>query len=68
MIARCSCGRSHTLAEWDKLPLVGVMDADGEKLEQRNCECGSTISILLVDQISEDNDGKRIQNLCAAMV
>jgi hypothetical protein len=43
---KCSCGRSHTRAEWDALPLCGVMELiPGERLEMRNCPCRSTIAV-----------------------
>lgn len=38
----CSCKRTFTLAEWEALPYVGVMRDDVERLELRNCLCGST--------------------------
>ncbi len=48
---RCACGREHFVGEWSGLPLVGYLvtpeDEKGplERLELRNCPCGSTISI-----------------------
>jgi hypothetical protein len=49
----CACGRSHTRAEWEALPLVGYFDTPeddigpAETQEWRNCECGSTIAVLV---------------------
>jgi len=46
----CGCGREHDAASWSDLPLVGFMDldADGdERLELRNCPCGSTVAVEL---------------------
>jgi hypothetical protein len=44
----CSCGRRHTQAQWGALPFVGVQEtSDGERLELRNCSCGSTRALEL---------------------
>lgn len=49
----CKCGRAHTQAEWKALPLVGYhhVPKDGfgpaEDQEWRNCECGSTVAVLI---------------------
>jgi Protein of unknown function (DUF5661) len=46
-----SCGRTHSDAQWAKLPLVGHQvigpypDDPGEVLELKNCQCGSTLAI-----------------------
>lgn len=51
IIKRCGCGRVHTREGWGDLDYVGVWhvpaDETGpeERLELRNCPCGSTISI-----------------------
>ncbi len=47
VVKRCGCGRSHTAAEWKKLPLVGPSDDGVERFEWRNCQCGSTLGIVL---------------------
>jgi hypothetical protein len=46
------CARSFTQAEWAALPLLGVQVFPDEKLELRNCPCGSTLAVpLLVPRI-----------------
>lgn len=51
----CSkCGRRLSVADWEALPLLGhqVMppyepeNDPGEVLEMRNCNCGSTLTVL----------------------
>lgn len=50
MIKICRCHRTYTRESWDALPLVGIQHVDeGLDLELRNCGCGSTIAIELVD-------------------
>jgi len=44
---RCACGRSYSEAEWETLPYVGVQKIDDERLEIRNCVCGSSITVRL---------------------
>lgn len=49
-VATCSCGRAYDHASWDRLILVGGMDANDPEapamiLELRNCSCGSTITL-----------------------
>lgn len=49
-VASCSCGLAYDHAGWDRLLLVGGMDADDPEapatvLELRNCVCGSTIAL-----------------------
>jgi len=42
------CGTAYTEREWKKLPLVGYQSfPDDETLELRNCECGSTHSVVV---------------------
>jgi hypothetical protein len=49
----CPCGHSHTQAEWEALPLVGYFYTPEDEIgpeeyqEWRNCECGSTIAVLV---------------------
>lgn len=52
---KCSkCGRMISQEDWDAMPLVGHQvippypkeNDPGEVLEMRNCECGSTLTIL----------------------
>ena len=49
-VVTCACGLYYSLAEWEALPLLGLMDheEDGDqRLELRNCACGSTCSRAL---------------------
>jgi CheY-like chemotaxis protein len=44
---RCACGRSYGADAWRALRWIGEVDngrAIGERIELRNCECGSTIA------------------------
>ena len=46
-----TCGRRLTAADWKALPLIGVIDdrrkhSDGERMQMRNCSCGSTLAIV----------------------
>lgn len=49
IVKRCACGRQYTLDQFRALPFSGVWHLnDGEepsKLEQRDCPCGSSITI-----------------------
>jgi cyanophycinase-like exopeptidase len=52
-IATCHCGLTYDRAAWERLLLIGGMDADDEEhpteiLELRNCTCGSTIAVIRV--------------------
>jgi len=44
-IHTCSCQRTFTSKQWDALPYVGVMRDAVERLELRNCPCGSTRAV-----------------------
>lgn len=50
------CGAVYDLAAWRELPLRGHMDdrdqhpEDGERLELRDCPCGTTLSIRLCER------------------
>jgi hypothetical protein len=53
---RCTCcGTSYSLQEWHELPLIGRMPVEmrepGEpaELELRNCSCGTTLSVGIMD-------------------
>jgi hypothetical protein len=50
----CGCGRTHSLAAWIALPLVGHQKDDVEDLELKDCQCGSTLAVLLLP------DGRRV--------
>ena len=46
---RCACGNQYTMAQWNMLRLVGHQDYDEDgdnKLELRDCTCGSTIAVI----------------------
>lgn len=43
----CGCGRSHTRLGWLALRWVGTLCDEAEHLELRNCECGSTIAVVV---------------------
>jgi hypothetical protein len=48
---RCSCGKEYHEAGFNALPFVGTLnDDDGiPPLEHRNCTCGSTMVVPVVD-------------------
>jgi hypothetical protein len=48
---RCNkCGTVYTFKRWQRLPLLGLQNTDwGEILEFRNCACGTTLAIQLVE-------------------
>lgn len=43
----CGCGMPYTAAGWNRLLLVGEMDDGVDRIEIRQCVCGSTIAVLL---------------------
>lgn len=50
-VATCGCGLVYDRPAWERLVLVGGMDANDEEhpteiLELRNCACGSTIAVI----------------------
>lgn len=61
IIVKCACGREYDRASWKTLPYVGVQvipeDDTGpeERYEQRNCPCGSTISVDVNDLDASSN-------------
>ena len=47
IVKKCSCGRTFTETEWQRLKYVGVQEVPpdmGRPLELRNCLCDSTLS------------------------
>ena len=52
-IKTCSCGLHHTRFGWRRLAHLGVQQVDFhphvDDVELRNCVCGSTLAIRLVD-------------------
>lgn len=58
----CSCcQKSLSESDWSTLPLVGEMKDDVERLELRNCVCGTTLAALThVYRVeNEENEGVR---------
>jgi len=47
ILKRCSCGIAYTAEGWSKLSCRGILDDGVERLEIRNCSCGSSIAIVL---------------------
>lgn len=47
IVKKCACGRRYTAGTWKDLALVGVQDDGVERIELRNCACGSTIGVIL---------------------
>ena len=51
VVKRCPCSQTFTRSQWHSLPFVGIQKVDAyeeepeERLELRNCYCGSTISM-----------------------
>lgn len=43
----CACGVKHDARAWALLPLGGERDYEGERLEFRNCECASTLTVVV---------------------
>ena len=43
----CRCDKRYSAAEWKRLVYVGVMEDDVERIELRNCTCGSTVAVVL---------------------
>lgn len=43
----CACGRSHTREQWGELEYVGPMDDGVDEIEMRNCECNSTVAVVV---------------------
>jgi hypothetical protein len=44
---RCLCGRAYDVETWTQLAKVGEIDNGrevGERMELRNCKCGSTLA------------------------
>ena len=56
---RCACGKTYTYAQWHALPICGEQlynfddGGDDVHLECRNCSCGSTMSVDLVEKNGE---------------
>lgn len=50
------CGIAYTSATWELLELVGYQEDEVERLELRNCRCGSTLAIA----IERDEDERSV--------
>lgn len=48
----CGCGVEHDEAAWKALPFVGMMVDEVAELEMRNCECGSTLCLETLLEVS----------------
>jgi hypothetical protein len=48
---RCSCGKAYTAKAWEALPNLGTVAYPGYgiTLEYRNCSCGSTCTIEVIE-------------------
>ncbi len=44
----CACGRVHSREAWSLAPLLGTWELGEEVLELRNCACGSTMAIPVI--------------------
>lgn len=67
-VASCSCSRTFDHAAWDRLALVGGMDANDPEapttiLELRNCFCGSTIALARTASAPTQKSRKAAVNL-----
>ena len=45
VVKTCGCGRKFSTAEWRQLPHAYTQDDGVERVEYRNCPCGSTIGV-----------------------
>jgi len=46
-VKHCACGLSFDPTEWAALDYVGVSADEVQRLELRNCPCGSTLAVDL---------------------
>jgi hypothetical protein len=54
IIKRCSCGRTYTYAQWQRLPDKRIWELPwGEIQELRNCVCRSTMNIVVQEGTPE---------------
>jgi hypothetical protein len=56
-VAKCGCGARYTAKAWAELPCIGTSTMGGLRLEQRNCECGSTQSVECCSNCDADYAG-----------
>lgn len=47
VVKTCGCGRCYTATGWRNLRLVGEQDDGVDRIEIRQCTCGSTIAVAL---------------------
>ena len=50
----CSCGCSYTEGEWAMLVCIGRMVDSVDDIELRNCTCGSTIAVEIINASKGD--------------
>lgn len=56
IIKTCGCGRSYTASQWADLPFHALHTWPwGEVQEFRHCLCRSTIVIVLVEGLPDDD-------------
>lgn len=56
-IKKCGCGREFTRKTFDNLPQLPNWEWEwGEVQEVRNCQCGSTIVVVIKEGTPEDED------------
>jgi hypothetical protein len=48
------CARCHRWFDWRAAPLVGYQQDDRQRLELRNCPCGSTGAVLVAEYVPEE--------------
>lgn len=46
---RCGCGKAYDTRTWEDLTFVGFMEDEVEIIELRNCVCGSTLAMVVVE-------------------
>ena len=51
----CSCGKVYSQKMWDELPSLGTSEYPwGEIQDFKNCECGTTMTLTIVEGEPED--------------
>lgn len=51
----CTCGRSHDVAAWSLLELVGRSVHDGDEWRSRRCVCGEVLEVRMhEDDVAEE--------------
>jgi hypothetical protein len=53
------CKRQYTQAQWKKLHFVGYQNSEWGKVQElRNCGCGSTIAVVVIEGEPEEADSR----------